>query len=174
MKRSFSRLFPYVSLTALVLAGAQTAYAAPVLPEAPMSEAADFLSRSHNGINAIPGNVQLSLAYTADAEGTAAYYIFNHQNGFVIVSADDRLPSVLGYSDNGCFDPDRTPENMKWWLGEYQREFKAWHPPTGNRTPLEDKMESGRPLQQQLPARPLSTRRDRMRGYGDGAAHEIS
>ena len=128
MKRSFSRLFPYASLTALVLAGAQTAYAAPVLPDAAMSEAADFLSRSHNGINAIPGNVQLSLAYTADAEGTAAYYIFNHQNGFVIVSADDRLPSVLGYSDNGCFDPDRTPENMKWWLGEYQREIKAWLP----------------------------------------------
>jgi hypothetical protein len=29
--------------------------------------------------------------------------------GFVIVSGDDRTPAVLGYSDKGSFDMDRLP-----------------------------------------------------------------
>ena len=37
---------------------------------------------------------------------SAYYYVFNAEgeNGYVIVSGDDRTPAILGYVDNGSFD----------------------------------------------------------------------
>ena len=37
----------------------------------------------------------------------------------VILSADDCMPPVLGVIDNGSFDINKVPENMKWWLSQY-------------------------------------------------------
>ena len=47
-----------------------------------------------------------------------AFYVFNadHQQGFVIISGDDRLPSVLGYSEQGAYVDAEMPENMRSWL----------------------------------------------------------
>ena len=48
-------------------------------------------------------------------EKTAAYYAFNigDNDGFVIVSGDDSLTELVGYSDSGSFDPDNMPDNMR-------------------------------------------------------------
>ena len=50
----------------------------------------------------------LALVYTARAErGEATFYVFNvGSNGFVVMSADDHSRPVLGYSDEGVFNPD--------------------------------------------------------------------
>ena len=55
----------------------------------------------------------------------AAYYVFNSEKdqGFVIVSGDDRTEQVLGYCDKGSFDPDNVPENMQAWLDQYVEEI---------------------------------------------------
>ena len=47
-----------------------------------------------------------------------AFYVFNadQQRGFVIISGDDRLPSVLGYSERGSYVDEDMPENMRSWL----------------------------------------------------------
>ena len=52
---------------------------------------------------------------------TAAYYAFNigDNDGFVIVSGDDSLTELVGYSDSGSFDPDNMPDNMRSWLQAY-------------------------------------------------------
>ena len=44
-----------------------------------------------------------------------ALHLFNNQNGegFVIVSADDRVGGVLGYSDRGRLDTANMPAPMK-------------------------------------------------------------
>ena len=54
-------------------------------------------------------------------EKAAAYYAFNigDNDGFVIVSGDDSLTELVGYSDNGSFDPDNMPDNMRSWLKTY-------------------------------------------------------
>lgn len=54
------------------------------------------------------------------------YYVFNAEgnNGYVIVSGDDRAPEILGYVDNGSFDEENIPENMKAWLQTYEEEIK--------------------------------------------------
>ena len=45
---------------------------------------------------------------------TNAYYIFNvgQNNGFVIVSADDNMQTVLGHSKNGTFNEKNIPDGM--------------------------------------------------------------
>ena len=47
-------------------------------------------------------------------EKTAAYYAFNigNNDGFVIVSGDDSLTELVGYSDSGSFDPDNMPDRQ--------------------------------------------------------------
>ena len=63
----------------------------------------------------------------ATTEGDAYYYVFNSEgnNGFVIVSGDDRTAPVFGYSDTGSFDENNIPENMQAWLAGYVDEIKA-------------------------------------------------
>ncbi len=61
------------------------------------------------------------------AAATKGYYAYNigKDGGFVLVAADDNVASaVLGYSDCGAFDTDRLPENVRWWLGEYDRQVE--------------------------------------------------
>ena len=60
--------------------------------------------------------------------GQAAYYVFNSAvagNGFVIVSGDDRLPAVLGYSDCGSFEADDVPPALQEWLDGYAAQVEA-------------------------------------------------
>lgn len=49
------------------------------------------------------------------------YYIFNagDEQGFVIVSGDDRTAQVLGYSDKGRFELENIPDNLRSWLQFY-------------------------------------------------------
>lgn len=58
-------------------------------------------------------------AQSKNADGNdAAYYVFSGANdkGFVIVAGDDRLPSIIGYSDTGRFDTANMPEACSAWL----------------------------------------------------------
>ena len=59
----------------------------------------------------------------------AAYYIFNYDKGFVIVSGDDRAHLILAHGDRPL-DMKRMPENMKFWLGTYRKqiEYLQAHP----------------------------------------------
>lgn len=54
------------------------------------------------------------------------YYVFNAEGkqGFVIVSADDRTPEILGYCSEGSFDADEIPSNMAAWLQGYEDQIK--------------------------------------------------
>ena len=52
----------------------------------------------------------------------SACYIFNAENeGFVIVSGDDCVPSILGYSERGNLYEDKIPCNVKWLLDYYEQ-----------------------------------------------------
>lgn len=56
-----------------------------------------------------------------------AFYIFNIEDngGFVIVSGDDRMPEILGYSVKGNLNSDKVPSNVKWLLDYYKNAFAA-------------------------------------------------
>ncbi len=58
-------------------------------------------------------------------EGQVTWYAFEFEKGFVIVSADDAVRPILGYSDHGKVPkPDRKGgENFKEWFGNYDKQI---------------------------------------------------
>ena len=56
-----------------------------------------------------------------------AVYIFNvgEKDGFVMVSTDDRLHPVVGYSFNGSFSYDKMPAPLRVLLDDYDRQLQA-------------------------------------------------
>ena len=94
--------------------------AAPRTVNDAMNEANQFLSRS----SALRSSGDVQLAYTCPEN---AYYVFNcpHEEGFVIISGDDRAKTVLGYTDTGSFDFFTLPDNFKYWLSCYENELNA-------------------------------------------------
>ncbi len=114
-------------LFALCLLLPLMASAAPVSREKALDEAAAFLAQK----NPASARHKIRLASQAgrlsSAADAAGYYIFNvgTNDGFVIVSGDDRTAPVLGYSDEGSFDAARIPANMKAWLQGYAEQLEA-------------------------------------------------
>lgn len=67
---------------------------------------------------------ELSLAYTQLTEsGHPAVYIFNFDNGFVLVSADDVARPILGYSNDEAFDISNVPDGFAYYLRYYARQI---------------------------------------------------
>lgn len=106
-------------LTTSLLAG-------PVGKEEAKEKALAFLNGTVSqraGVAKAPRRLQdLSLASSSDA-----YHVFNigASNGFVIVSGSDLTPDIIGYTDEGAFDAQNIPDNMKAWLQEYTNQI-AW------------------------------------------------
>ena len=73
---------------------------------------------------AAPGKSSSALR-SGTVDGAADYFVFNvpGNKGFVIVSGDDRAYPVLGQSDEGNFDPDNLPENLRAILAYYQEQI---------------------------------------------------
>ena len=68
------------------------------------------------------------LTYDVElAAENEAFAIYNgaHNKGFVIVSADDKLPNILGYSDSGYFDPNNVPPGLQFWMDYTKRGCEA-------------------------------------------------
>ena len=59
--------------------------------------------------------------------GAGSCYFVNDEDNerFVIVSADERMYEVLGYSDNGVFDANNAPEGLLDLISSYDDEFEA-------------------------------------------------
>lgn len=70
---------------------------------------------------AAPGRSSSALR-SGTVDGAADYFVFNvpGNKGFVIVSGEDRAYPVLGQSDEGNFDPNNLPENLRAMLAYYQ------------------------------------------------------
>ena len=72
---------------------------------------------------------QQSVQYSKAAPGTfsdqgaEAYYVFNNgdDRGFTIVSGDDLLPEIVGYSDRGTFTTENMPVQLKDFLDGYKK-----------------------------------------------------
>jgi len=54
-------------------------------------------------------------------DGLTSAFVFTKTGGkgFALLSADDNLPPVLGYSDSAIIDVDNLPPAMQWWLSQF-------------------------------------------------------
>ena len=82
--------------------------------------------RENSRLKSLASGGDITLAYTEATNAVANYYVYNlAQGGFVIVSADDRVGGVLGYSDQGRLDTANMPAPMKALLDGYVRAVEA-------------------------------------------------
>lgn len=75
-------------------------------------------------------DVDFELVYSGPSSGLRSssdpyYYVFNASGakGYVMVSGDDRILPVLGYSTDGAFDPANIPANMQGWFEGYEKQI---------------------------------------------------
>jgi len=116
MKKSF---FVFLSLMVCM-----TIFGGEVTQEQALKKARAFMK----GKQIAPGKArQVSPGKRDDGNARNAFYVFNalNENGFVIISGDDRTREVLAYGDSGNLDTDNLPENVKWWLDSYTRQIEA-------------------------------------------------
>jgi hypothetical protein len=114
----------YISVLTLFFATMQI-IAAPVDPERALEIANDFWASNIS----LKKNIQSRLvpaegalkasSRTASSNGHDTYYVFTEtgNNGFVIVSGDDRLNPIVGYSTNAV--SGEMPPALSAWLEEY-------------------------------------------------------
>ncbi len=117
-----------ISIVCALCAISGTAWAGPVDSQDAKQKAAAFLQKQA----AHPGNARRAAALRAPQLSEAkafgeALHVFNvgGDNGFVIVSGDDRTEEILGYVEGGSFDPNNMPDNMRFWLQMYADQIRS-------------------------------------------------
>ena len=110
-------------LTTVLAVATIVAMANPIDRTAAMQKAKDFMQ----GIN--PQALLQTPATPRKAMGNQSekpYYIFNAENnqGFVIVSGDDRSEEILGFSDKGHLDVDNLPDGLLFMLDTFESDLQ--------------------------------------------------
>ncbi len=119
IKRIFSLLLGISFLTVILSA-------APVDTITARKVALNFFKQQTNIYTATPLKAELVAAWsnpTPSKNSTSSFYIFNVDNGFVIVSGDDKAKPILAFSDESAFDMTNIPENLFALLNDYAREI---------------------------------------------------
>ena len=114
MRKILSILFLFATITAM--AGNVT------IEEAQRKAQAFFMSRTNKQYQIRLAAKSTQIHRSATQTVRESYYVFNvgEDNGYILVSGDDRTPAILGYADKGNFDANSIPANMKAWLQNYE------------------------------------------------------
>ena len=121
-----------LSIISIVVCGVlstATSYAEQINIAEAQNNARQFLSANQKSLKGQSSRTsdRLTLAYTAQSnfnEDENCFYVFNRSNGgFIIAGADDCAQQVLGVADEGSFDYQNMPENMRWWLSQYTEQI---------------------------------------------------
>lgn len=101
-------------------------WAAPVSELEALRSARNFLMQ-HGKRSADLQHMQVASHSRRAASNTPGYYVFNvgEENGFVIISGDDRTEAVLGYGDKGTLDETTLPDGLRYLLDGYMEQL-AW------------------------------------------------
>lgn len=104
-------------------------WAKPINPQIALQVAENFINTHQpndtNGVRRAPTKPIKLAKVTKQITTDQQFYIFQYTDGegYIIVSADDIARPILGFSDAGNLD-NNIPENLRWWLSEYDREIK--------------------------------------------------
>ena len=105
--------------------GLLMAVAAPINEQTAKRAAQDFMKHQLPALTR-GETVELSRAITGVADGDdAGIFVFNAQKGFVVISGNDELPTVLAYSNGDAYDAQTAPPAMKAMLEAYHHAAKT-------------------------------------------------
>ena len=74
------------------------------------------------------GKTRKSVQTCADMSVKGAdtlFYVFNADDGFVVISGDKKAVPILAYSTESAYDADNVIPPVKMWLDSYQRQLTA-------------------------------------------------
>ncbi len=113
-----------LALLALAMQAVATVWAAPVTADQARAAAAAFVQQKQGTTGVLRMAAQSPTMQAAVS--TSTYYIYNVglNDGFVIVSGDDRTTPILGYSTEGHFDATKVPSNMQAMLDGYAAQLQ--------------------------------------------------
>lgn len=118
-----------VLLTVSALWLCQYMSADPITPERAAQLAAQYVADKASKPQLVKAGPRKRTAarLSRKAAESAPYYIYSRGDncGFVIVSGDDALPEVLGYTTGGNFDENDMPEFLAWYLDYYGQAAEA-------------------------------------------------
>ena len=119
MKKSYRIAFLLVFLTSPLMLLAQQ-----VSSELAKQKALTFLTKSDKSSTNRSASIKTPRLVLANDRDE--FYVFNDEanGGYVVVSGDERMPDVLGYSYTGHFDVEDIPCNMRAWLEGYANQVK--------------------------------------------------
>ena len=114
--------FAVVCLSVILCATALPLSAQKVSQEQAYEKAMAFFNRTGNAVT-VQQKAQRKAPSPQLANSGDKIFIFNDManGGYVIVSGDERMPEVLGYSDTGKIDPDHIPCNLRMILDDCAR-----------------------------------------------------
>ena len=110
-----------IALSATLLCAAM-ACANPITPQKAQTIAKPFMAAEYIQPRLVKKAERKSrVKLAANYDAVAPYYIYSRGEGqgFVIVSGDDCVPEVLGYTESGDFDADNLPPFLVWYLDYY-------------------------------------------------------
>ena len=105
--------------------------AAPVDPNVAQQVADNFINAPETDasgtVHKAPRKQKRMARAPKQITNNQQFYIFNSEDGegFVIVAADNVAHPILGYSKTGSLEIENLPENLRWWLSEYDRQI-SW------------------------------------------------
>lgn len=101
--------------------------ASPLTPEEALARLAAEGPSKAPAVAATVAQPKLAFEVKAEAAENASAYVFNRVggDGYMVLSADDSAPALLGYSDHGSFDEETAPPSLKAWLEGYARQI-SW------------------------------------------------
>lgn len=82
---------------------------------------------SQNRLSQAKARAMTKAAVAPTSNSKQSFYVINDEehNRFVIVSSDDRLYKILGFSDNGIFDSETAPIGLIDMLNNYDEQYTS-------------------------------------------------
>lgn len=98
--------------------------ASPIDKSAALEKARAFMTKVNPSATIAEPSMRRKVASASTEE--QPYYIFNADNeqGFVIVSGDNRSEEIIGYADQGTIDPDNMPDALKAMLDGFAEQLQ--------------------------------------------------
>ena len=104
-------------ISIILISLSHTSYSKKVSKSKAKIVAENFLTERISGFN---NTILFDDDFINSKDSLTVYYVFNTNNGFVIVSADDAVYPVLGYSFDGNYSGDNFPPAFEAWMKNYE------------------------------------------------------
>ncbi|MCR5132008.1 MAG: C10 family peptidase [Prevotella sp.] len=116
-----------VIVTTVMLLATVVVMANPIERTAALQKAQELMKNINPQAQLQMGTAPRKMMSYNGSGSSPAYYIFNAENnqGFVIVSGDDRSEEILGYSDKGYLDVDNLPDALQFMLDTFESDLKT-------------------------------------------------